>query len=103
MEAKSVSDCLDIIDIATVGDIDLWISENFRKNLLENGETVFNNEWDVLLCVFKQKNFMIGNLFELFGEDQKMRYTELRYTELRKLVLKWIIEYNIKLDADNGL
>ena len=37
MEVKSVNDCLNIIDIAIVNDIEIWSLENIHSYLLEKG------------------------------------------------------------------
>ena len=62
--------------------------EDVRQYVLERGMTDCNDERDALWCVFKQINLIIDNLYKPFGEDQKMRYTELR-----KLLLIWIIAF----------
>ena len=98
MEVKSISDCLNIIDIAIVKDIDMKRLEDVRQYLLHRGKTYCNDERDALWCVFKQIKLTRDNLYKPFREDQKMRYIELR-----KLVLFWVIEINSKLEDDNDL
>ena len=78
MEVKSVSDCLNNIDIAFVRDIDMKRLENVREYLLDRGMTDCDDERDALWCVFKQINLIIDNLYKPSGEDQKIRYIELR-------------------------
>ena len=92
MEVKLVGGCLNIIDIAIGKDIDIWSLENIREYLLERGMTDFDGECDALMCVFKQINLIIDNLYQPCGEDQKKKYITLR-----KMILIWIIEYNRKL------
>ena len=98
MEVKSVSDYLNIIDIAIVRDIDMRSLQIIREYLLERGMTDCHDEQDALWCVFKQIKLIIDNLYLPFGEDQKMRYIELR-----KLLLFWVIEINSKLEDNDGL
>ena len=98
MEVKSVSDCLNIIDIAIVRDIDMKRLEDVRQFFLDWGVAGCDDERDALWCVLKQINLIIDYLYKPFGEDQKMRYIELR-----KLVLLWVIEINSKLEDDNEL
>ena len=98
MEVNSVSDCLNIIDIAIVEDNDIKRLEDVRQYLLERGMTDCNDERDALWCVFKQITLIIDNFYKPSGKDQKMRYIELR-----KLLLIWIIEFNSKLEDDNEL
>ena len=95
MEVKSVSDCLNIIDIAIVKNIDTGGLENLREWLLQKRMTDCDDEREALWCVFKQINLKTYNLYKPFGADQKTRYLELR-----KLVLRWVIENNSKQEDD---
>ena len=56
MEVKSVSDCLNIIDIAFVKGIDMWSLENIHKYLLKMGLTNLDDERDAVMEMFKQIN-----------------------------------------------
>ena len=97
MEVKSVSDCLNIIDIAIdeniFGNSDL---ENIHKYLLEKKESDFIEDRVDLSKVFSQINFMIENCYQFPEEDIKNEYGPLR-----KLILVWLIECNTKLEVDD--
>ena len=95
MEVKSISDCLNFIDIVIVKDIGIFSFENVREYLFERGETNFDEEGDALLCVLKHLNLIKDNSYPPYIEDQKRNYIELR-----RLVLKRYIEFNIKLERD---
>ena len=64
--------------------------------MVDVGMSDFKDECDARSCVMKQINIIMENLYEPFGEEQKMRFNELR-----KPILMWIIEIGRKRDADN--
>ena len=97
MEVKSVSDCLNIIDLAIVeniiGSSDL---EDIHKNLLEKGQSEFIEDRVAPSKVLSQLNSMIENCYQFPEEDIKNEYVQLR-----KLILVWVIECNTKPEVDD--
>ena len=96
MEVKSISDCLNICDIAIDNDIDMSSLEKIQKYMVDKGMSDFQDENDARRCVMKQINLIMENLYELFEKEQK-----LRFIELRKLIIMWVKEIARNRDVDN--
>ena len=98
MEVKSVSDCLNIIDQATIveniiGSSDL---EDIHKYLLEKGQSNFIEDRVALSKVLSQIKSMIENYYQFPEEDIKNEYVQLR-----KLLIVWLMECNTKPEIDD--
>ena len=53
MEVKSISDCLNICDIAIDNDINMSSLKNVHKYMVDEGMSDFKDECDARRCVMK--------------------------------------------------
>ena len=100
METKTISDCLNIIDRAIVGNIRLISTEylgEIHNRLLNVRQNMYIENTVALLNVLKQINCIIDN-YSSYEDDEEL-YNE--YVELRKLIIDWLIECNTKPEANN--
>ena len=90
MKMKSVRDCLNFIDIASVEKdrrcIGILNLENVHKYLFEKRRTDFIEDRIALSNVLGQINSIIENYYQFPEKDIKNEYIQLK-----KLILVWLI------------
>ena len=87
---KSVSDCLNFIDDATVENFStLEELENIHSYLLEKRQNDYIENRSVLWNALCQIISKIENYDQFVEENKKSEYIQLR-----KLILVWLIEFN---------
>ena len=97
MELKSISECINIINLAMNGFIiDCLDLENVRKYLNEQEQSDIKQGKFGLSEVLKQLISIIENCNQL-GEKNK----KIEYAQLTKLKLNWLLNRNIESEIDN--